>query len=333
MPDTLSLDDFSLEITPPGTCWKGWIHIGELPAGEPVRWPVVLHRGQQPGKVLLANAGTHGDEYEGIAALHKVARQLDPQTMTGTLLSIPILSPPAVTGGHRNGIWDNRNLARTFPGDASGLFTERIAHHFATRILPLADLYIDLHAAGTGVGIETFIGCRVDEENDLVDTQRRASIATGMEIIWNTGGLPGRTLSAAWDAGVPALYTESPGNRTCDPDEVDIIVTAIMNLLRFLEILPGSYPTERPAFYFEDSRPAAGHMQDHHRSDVGGLFIPEVKLWERVEEGQCLGNIYDPLGDVLQVISASLSGRVLTLRICPRVMPGEFTTVVVPFVE
>ena len=74
-------------------------------------------------------------------------------------------------------------------------------------------------------------------------------------------------------------------------------------------------------------------MQDHHRSDVGGLFIPEVKLWERVEEGQCLGKVYDPLGDILQVISASLSGRVLTLRICPRVMPGECTTVVVPFTE
>ena len=333
MTETLSLTDFSLEITPPGTCWKGWIHLGELPAGEPVRWPVILIRGRQAGKVLLANAGTHGDEFEGIAALHSVARQLDPTAMSGSLLSIPILSPPAVTGGQRNGIWDNRNLARTFPGAANGLFTERIAHAFATQILPLADLYIDLHAAGTGVGIETFIGCRVDEENELVQTQRRASIASGIEIIWNTGGLPGRTLSAAWDAGVPALYTESPGNRTCDRGEVKILVRAITNLLRFLEILPGAYPTERPAHYFEDPRPAAGHMQDHHQSGYGGLFIAEVKLWERVEKGQCLGKVYNPLGDVLQVISASLSGRILTLRICPRILPGEFTAVIVPFAE
>ena len=71
---------------------------------------------------MLVNAGTHGDEYEGIIAIHEMFRRLAPDDLQGTFLAIPILSPPAVTGGQRNGLWDDRNLARAFPGEPEGLF-------------------------------------------------------------------------------------------------------------------------------------------------------------------------------------------------------------------
>ena len=332
MSEVLQLSDFDLNAVSPGTKWKGWISIGELPAGEQVRWPVLVVRGQRPGKVLLANAGTHGDEYEGIAAIHRVFHELDPQEMAGTFLAIPILSPPAFTGGQRNGLWDDRNLARSFPGDPEGLLTERIAHGFATSILPLADLYLDLHAGGTGVNVKTFIGC-VTGDCPVAEIQRKAAIAFGLDIVWNTGVLPGRTLSAAWEAQVPAMYTESPGNRTCLPEEVDKMVAGLFNLLRFLGNLQGEFPTEPPPFFHEEVSGAAGHMQEYHRAQYGGLFIPTVKLWDRIEKGQLLGTVFDPLGDPLEEIVSSQTGRLLTLRICPRVMPGEFTAVIVPFSE
>ena len=185
-PEEQSLPDFALDVIQPGTKWKGWIRIGELPAGEPVRWPVLVVKGRESGKVLLTNAGTHGDEYEGVVAIHRLFRELDPNTMSGTLLAIPILSPPAFTGGQRNGLWDDRNLARSFPGDPYGLFTERIAHAFATSILPPADLYIDLHAAGTGVQIKTFIGSTVGD-GPAVEVQRSAAIAFGLDVVWHYG--------------------------------------------------------------------------------------------------------------------------------------------------
>ncbi len=78
MVDALQVSDFALEAIPPASKWKGWIHLGELPGGEQVRWPVLVVRGRQPGKVLLATAGTHGDEYEGMAAIHQFYRQLNP---------------------------------------------------------------------------------------------------------------------------------------------------------------------------------------------------------------------------------------------------------------
>ena len=103
--------------------------------------------------------------------------------------------------------------------------------------------------------------------------------------------------------------------------------------MRFLGNLPGEYPTQSPRYLHEDVRPAAGHMQDHLRSQHGGLFFSQVHVWDRVEKDQLLGCIVDPFGDVLQEVRAPEAGRILTLRVCPRVLPGEFTAVVVPFAE
>lgn len=332
MPDTCQISDFSLDSIAPGDKWKGWVHLGELPAGEEVRWPMLAVRGRQPGKVLLATAGNHGDEYEGIVAIQRFFRELEPEELSGTFLAIPMLNPPAVTAGTREGPWDQRNMARVFPGDPRGLFTERIAHAFATRVLPLADLYIDFHAAGTGVNIKPFIGSPIGD-SPAVPTQRKAAIAFGHDVVWNTGFLPGRTMSAGYDAGIPCMYTEAQGNRRCNPSEVDDLVAGLTNLMRFLGNLPGEYPTAPPRFHHEDPGPAAGHMQEQCRAQRGGLFLPAVDLWDRVESGQSLGTVQDPFGDVLEAIHAEESGRVLCLRVCPRILPGDFAAVIVPFKE
>ncbi len=332
MVQTLQISEFSLASIPPASKWQGWIHLGELPAGEQVRWPVLVVRGRRPGKVLLATAGTHGDEYEGMAAIHQFYRQLKVDELSGTLLAIPMLTPPAVTGGTRDGVWDHRNLSRVFPGDPKGLFTERIAAIYATHILPLADLAIDFHAAGTGAHLRPFLGTYIGD-SPVVETQRQAVIAFGAEVIWATGYLPGRIMGAIYDAQVPGMYAEATGNRLCRPQDVEHYVQGLGNLMRFLGNLPGNYPTDPPRFYREDSSGRAGHVQSQHRAQRGGLFHPEVKLWDRVEVGQLLGYVHDPFGNVLEEICAELSGRLIVLRVCPRILPGEFAATIVPFEE
>src|SRR5262245_25952780 len=63
--------------------------------GSPVQLPVLVVRGGAPGRTLLATAGVHGDEFEGMAALRRLFDELRPAEMAGTLVAVPVANPPA----------------------------------------------------------------------------------------------------------------------------------------------------------------------------------------------------------------------------------------------
>ena len=64
-------------------------------AGHAMSLPVVLVRGAHSGKTLVATAGVHGDEFEGVRAILDTVRELDPAAMTGDFLAVPVANPPA----------------------------------------------------------------------------------------------------------------------------------------------------------------------------------------------------------------------------------------------
>ncbi len=73
--------------------------------------------------------------------------------LRGTVILMPALNPPAVEARTRVSPIDEKNLNRVFPGDADGTITERIAHLVTSRVLPLADVVLDLHADGQATDI------------------------------------------------------------------------------------------------------------------------------------------------------------------------------------
>ena len=79
--------------------------------GSTVSFPVLVARGAKPGKTLLVTAGVHGDEYEGMAALHDVFDALDPPQLAGTFVAIPIVNGPAYEAGLRVNPDDRQDLA------------------------------------------------------------------------------------------------------------------------------------------------------------------------------------------------------------------------------
>jgi predicted deacylase len=92
--------------------------------------------------------GNHGDEYEGPVALLNLARELEPESVSGRIVIIPALNYPAVEAGTRLSPIDGRNMNRTFPGRWDGSVTEMIAHFVQNEILPGVDAVIDMHSGG-----------------------------------------------------------------------------------------------------------------------------------------------------------------------------------------
>jgi predicted deacylase len=73
----------------------------------------------------------------------------------------------------------------------------------------------------------------------VLDAQRRMARAFGLPLIWGTDPtLPGRSLSVARDANVPAIYAEYLGGGRLEPAGVDAYVIGCKNVMRAFGMLP-----------------------------------------------------------------------------------------------
>jgi predicted deacylase len=77
---------------------RGKMHAFDLAVsagGNSIPVPVLLVRGSRPGKVLVATAGIHGDEYEGVQAILNVSAKINPAEMEGYFIAVPVANPTA----------------------------------------------------------------------------------------------------------------------------------------------------------------------------------------------------------------------------------------------
>jgi N2-acetyl-L-2,4-diaminobutanoate deacetylase len=302
----------------PGMFAAGQNHALDLEftaMGNSLALPVLLARGAQRGKTLVATAGVHGDEYEGVRAIFDVFRGLDPAQMSGDFLAIPVANPPAFWNLSRTSPLDDGNLARMFPGRRDGSPTECIAWHIDHRILPHADLYLDLHSAGVKCLMPSMIGFHSS------DTRARAAAAVfGARVVWEHPTVaPGRTVSSAIARGIPALYTEAFGAGRIAPDDLKLFTRGIRNLLQHLHILPG----EPEIVLCEIHLAGDGNVDQSVSSARRGFLVPKVELLEFVTQGQEIGVLLDLHGEVIERFTAPSGGVVALIHACPKVDPGE----------
>lgn len=290
--------------------------------GSRVELPVMAARGARPGKTLLVTACVHGDEFEGPAALWQLFDTLDPAQLAGNVIAVPLANPPAYEAGLRTNPDDRQDLARVFPGDPQGTVTEQIAHALTHRFIRHAHLYCDLHSAGQYYQMPPLAGYQLRPE-PLLGQQRAAAKAFGLPLVWGTPGLPGRSLSAAGEYGVPAIYAEITGEGRCRPADVSRYVYGLRQLLALLEISAGPLDPYEPQWFVEDDRPGAGYLQVQNRAPLGGFFHAGVTVWDRVEAGQPIGVIRDGFGQARQTVRAGCSGLIVFLRTFPRVLAGD----------
>lgn len=318
----IPFSEFRIEDYAPGSKVRLHVIISSLPGGDPLYCAVNLVRGRRPGPVCMVTGLVHGDEYEGPVSIQDVFEELDPEKMRGTYFGVPMVNGPAFMHGTREGGWDGLNLARIFPGSPDGFPTERIAHVFQEHLVVQADFLLEMHAGGNLYACKELAGYQVQGQ-PAGARLHEASIAFGFDLVWGTESLPGRTLSAARIKGVPAIYVENRGEGRMRPAQRASAVQGIRNILAFLDIVDGDYPTAEPEFSLQTLGSEAGHLQVNYPSPCSGLFVPAVGLWDRVRVGDVLGHVRHPDGTVLAEIAAREEGRIMLLRTLPRVLVGE----------
>lgn len=283
--------------------------------------PLLVVKGAQPGPTLLVSAGVHGDEYEGVQAIFDLFAALEPSAMRGALVAVPSANPPAFWSGSRTSPLDDGNLARVFPGQADGSATSAIAWHFDQKLLPLANLYVDLHSAGVKWLMPTLVGYHAEDA-----LAGPAAEAFGAPVIWQHPKIAaGRTVSAAFARGIPSLYVEARGAGRIHPDDLRVYRHGLWRLLLHFQILD-SLPvgitlesaTQSPVRLFGD-----GNIDRGITATQSGFLTAQVNLLQSVGKGELLGRLQNLWGETLAEYVAPSDGVVVLVHACPLVQPGE----------
>lgn len=283
--------------------------------------------GRAAGPHLLITAGVHGDEFEPMAAVAQLADRLDHLLRNGPgflgrVTLVPVVNEAAYDLGTRVAE-DGLDLARTCPGRPDGRPTERVAHALS-ELIASSDAYVDLHTGGRNLALLPLAGYLLHPDPTVLDRQRRMAAAFGLPLVWGTStDLDGRSLSIARDARIPAIYCESGGGTSWNPETLSLYVDGCLNLTCELGMTDGRSVALPPPLVIEDDRPGSGHLQVQNPSPASGLFRSVVKLGDPVGEGDLLGTVSDPIGRTNHPAFARQEGIVIALRVFPRVDRGD----------
>src|SRR6476620_10389798 len=140
---------------------RGQRHRGTLTFDWPLladwSWPYTAITGAQDGPQATIIAGIHGCEYVSIYAAMRLARELDPATVRGRILIVPVVNLPAY--------WertpfvcpiDGKNPNRFFPGNPNGVFNDVLADFFFTTCIVPSGAFIDRHGGDIVEALEPF---------------------------------------------------------------------------------------------------------------------------------------------------------------------------------
>lgn len=316
---SLDIEDFDPDSFGASIKQSLFLEISPLASGETLGIPVLLVNGRKKGRTLVAIAGIHGDEFEGIQAIHEVYHQLEPAAMSGRLLAIPIANVPAYQAGRRLSPIDYLNLARVFPGKKDGTATERIAYHLSDKIIARADLFIDLHSGGIQYAFPPLVGYD-GTDTEWAKVSGEAALIFGTPVVWRHPRIsPGRTLSEASRRGIPWLYTEASGGVRVYADALRYYVSGLLNLLKYLKIISGTIERQPLKLHLVGE----GDIDRAILSSTSGFFVPQVRILDRVRPKQVIGLIRDLYGRTVEEIRVERKGYVVMLRTFPLIYPGE----------
>ncbi len=284
--------------------------ITRLVTGADVDLPVRVIHGREDGPVVWVNAAIHGDEAVGVEVVRQVLAGLDPKTMRGTVVAIPIVNVLGFMSGSRY-LPDRRDLNRSFPGSPRGSLASRIAHLMMTEVVAKCEVGLDLH---TGSDRRTNLPqIRADLEDPVT---RGLAEAFAAPVMLHARLRDGSLRSAAREVGAKVLLYEAGEAWRMDDWAIDAGVLGVRRVLAHLG-LTGPVDEDPPA------PSAASWRSGWVRARGTGMLHLEVKLGQHVERGERLGGLFDSLGRRVRLVHADRAGVVVGRAEAPLVNGGD----------
>ncbi len=270
----------------------------------------VIH-GRRPGPVMFVSAAVHGDEVIGVEIVRRLLKSSCLKGMSGTLLAVPIVNTFGFLN-HSRYLPDRRDLNRSFPGSAGGSLAARLAHMFMTEIVARSDFGIDLHSAA--IQRTNLPQIRISPgSNRLLQMAR----VFGAPVVLTSKLRDGSLRMCAQEAGVDMLLYEAGEGLRIDEFAARAGVSGILRVMRELGMVAsrGISGPKMPSMMCKKSY--------WMRAPAGGLMRSFRSVGEIVAEGDVLGVVSDPFGQVETEMKAEVPGIVVGRSNLPVVNEGD----------
>ncbi len=296
-----------------GRSATGELPVSRLVTGNTISIPLRVVHGQSEGPTVWVSGAVHGDEIAGVEIIRRVLADIDPKSLRGTLIAVPIVNVHGFLNGDRY-FPDRRDLNRSFPGSATGSLAGRVARLFMDEIVDRCDVGIDLH---TGSDHRTnFPQIRADLDDP---TTRDLAVAFDAPLMLHAKLRDGSLRAAATARGVTVLLYEGGEAWRFDEDAIRTGVRGVRNVLESL----GMLDSEQSEPTVAGDRPLESRSSTWVRTRRSGIVQLHAGLGDRVEKGQALATVHDATGHRLGIAKASTSGVVIGLTHQPLVNQGD----------
>ncbi|SHF55643.1 succinylglutamate desuccinylase/aspartoacylase family protein [Chryseobacterium sp. OV279] len=288
--------------------------------------PVTVIKGREKGPVFSIVAGIHGYEYPPIIAVQEILQEIKPESVKGTLIIVPIANmesfrkrTPFISP------LDQKNLNNAFPGSSAGSPTDQIADLITGEIISNSTIFLDIHGGDANEDLIPFV-CYYDRKDRLEKTvlAHNLSVQSQIGIIVSypytiSSAEPAKyAFKQAVQQGITALSIEAGKLGTVQNENVEMIKTAVYNMLDYLKV----YPKDKSK---SNNQNTFVHLsqQDYIRVPESGIFYSDLKSGDRVKKKQVLGYIKDEFGNKKQEIISDSEGMILYKAGTPPVNKGE----------
>jgi uncharacterized protein len=291
-----------------GQTARGLVSFEPITDGQPLELPIQVSRGAEDGPTVWVNAAIHGDELEGTAALWQVFETVAGHLVKGALIGCLITNVSAYQAMRRTSPIDDLDVNRVFPGDPDGSFTRQFAHHYKRTVESVATHYVDLHGGGNTHDVVFYTIYR-DGAGEATKTSREMAQVAGSPIVWSSQDrwLDNGLFTLLCNQGIPSLIVEAGGEGRIRAKNVAAHADSVLNVLRYLGMLPGSVPLG------EIDVPV--RSADFFYSHRGGIWISERAAGDRVGRGDVIGSIKDRHGSTVEEVRCEADrGVLLALR-------------------
>lgn len=295
----------------PGTARDVAFQITTLATGTPSALGIRVLHGARPGPAVFVSAAIHGDEIIGTAIIQRLAQELDPQTLAGTVLLVPVAN---IFGfiTHSRYLPDRRDLNRSFPGSAGGSLAAQLANVFYREVVGRCTLGIDIHSAA--IHRYNLPQIRIAAGNmRLVEL----AMAFGAPVIIESPLRDGSLRDQAHKRGVDMLLLEAGEALRFDRLSIETGVAGVGRVLAHLGMIEADDGLTNVGI------PARANRSVWVRSPRGGVAQMVRESGDPVRQGDILARVSDLFGEAALAMVSPVDGIIIGHATLPVVHQGD----------